>query len=168
MIENVLYNSFLDSGRSDWLITTKVLQFHKILDDCRILGDTSFVRAPTTQHELFFWICGTLQVFFQKLQNFISVRNVWKRYWHWKCSVHRYNFREYASNFSSFWQNFRVASGCWELNHIKSLEDPILKTLAIFDESFGIFEVVTATRNSVMAVKLFCFWSVIWMRQTLN
>ena len=31
----------------------------------------------------------------------------------------------------------------------------------IFKKSFGVFEVVTATTNSVMAVKLFCFRSII-------
>ena len=46
-----------------------------------------------------------------------------------------------------------MASGYSELSHIKSLGDPILKTLAIFEESFEVFEVVTATPDSVMAVK---------------
>ena len=46
-----LVNSFLHLGQSDWLITMKTLQFRNILDKCWILEDTSFVRAPTTQHE---------------------------------------------------------------------------------------------------------------------
>ena len=56
---------------------------------------------------------------------------------------------------------FRVVFGYWELNVINSLGDPILKTSAIFEKSFGKFEVVIATTNSVMAVKLFCFRSII-------
>ena len=40
--------------------------FPKILDDCRILGATSFVPAPTRQYEFFLWICGTLRGFFPK------------------------------------------------------------------------------------------------------
>ena len=30
-------------------LTMKTLQFHNIMVKCQILGDTSFVRAPTTQ-----------------------------------------------------------------------------------------------------------------------
>ena len=126
------------------------------------------MRAPTTQHEFFLWICGTLRFFSRKLQNFISVWNVQKRYSHWNFSIHKYNSREYASTFSSFWQNFRVASGYWELNHSKSLRDPILKTRTIFAMSFGKFEVGTATPNSLMVVNFFCFRSIIWMTQTIN
>ena len=33
----------------------------------------AFVWAPTTQHEFFLWICGTLRFFPSKLQNLISV-----------------------------------------------------------------------------------------------
>ena len=40
------------------------------MDNYRILGDTFFVRVPTTRHELFLWICGTLRVFFKKTTKF--------------------------------------------------------------------------------------------------
>ena len=53
----------------------------------------------------------------------------------------------------------RVVCEYGELNLIKILGDPILKTSAIFEKSFGKFEVVTATPNLVMAVKLLCFFN---------
>ena len=121
---------------------------------------------PTWAFSLDLW---NFAVFFpENYKISFLVWNVLKRYWHWNCSVHKYNSREYASHFSFFWQCFKVVFGYWELNLIKSLGDPILKTPVIFEKSFGIFEVVTATPNSVMAVKLFCFRSIIWRRQTIN
>ena len=52
---------------------------------------------------------------------------------------------------------FRVVFGYWELNVINSLGDPILKTSAIFEKSFGKFEVVMATRTQLWQLNYFVF-----------
>ena len=52
------------------------------MDNYRILGDTFFVRVPTTRHELFLWICGTLRVFFQKTTKFNFLSEMSKNYTH--------------------------------------------------------------------------------------
>ena len=127
-----------------------------------------FERVPTTQRKFFLVLWNFAGFFPENYKISFLIWNVRKRYWHWKCSVRKYNSRGYASNFSFFWQCFRVVFGYWELNLIKSLRDPILKTPAIFENSFGKFEVVTATPNSIMAVKLFCFRSIILRRQIIS
>ena len=53
-----------------------------MLDNYRILGDTFFVRVPTTRHELFLWICGTLRGFFQKTTKFNFLSEMSKNYTH--------------------------------------------------------------------------------------
>ena len=138
-----------------------------MLDNCRILGDTFFcTNHPTWVFPLDLW--NFLGFFPENYKISFLVWNVQKRYWHWNCSVHKYNSQEYASQVIFYSSCSRVVFGYWELNLINSLGDPILKTSAILEKSFGKFEVVTATPNLVMAVKLFCFRSIIWRIQTIN
>ena len=118
------------------------------------------MRAPIIGHEFFLWICETFRGFFQKTTKFHFLSEMPKNYTDIE-TVQSISIIPESMQVIFHSSCFRVVFGYSELNLINSLGDPILKTSAIFEKSFGKFEVVTATLNLVLAVKLFCFRSII-------
>ena len=116
--------------------------------------------ASITRHEFFLWICGTFWFFFQKTAKFHFLSEMSKNDIDIE-TVHSISIIPKSMQVIFCSSCSRVVFGYWELNLITSLEDPILKTSAIFEKSFGKFEVVSATPNLVIPVKLFCFRSII-------